>query len=183
MQRLGVEFIPDLDEGDLLYMPTTFPAVSIGKAVEIMQQTDKLIRAVPEVRRVFGKVGRAETATDPAPLSMIETAIQLKPRSEWRPGLTTADLIAELDRLVKFPGLSNAWVMPIKNRINMLATGIKTPLGHQGGRQRSGGNPADRREAGAGDSHHPGAASVFRAGGGGVMSMSPSIGWPPPGWA
>ncbi len=129
LQRLGVEFMPDLDEGDLLYMPTTFPAVSIGKAVEIMQQTDKLIRAVPEVRRVFGKVGRAETATDPAPLSMIETAIQLKPRSEWRPGLTTADLIAELDRLVKFPGLSNAWVMPIKNRINMLATGIKTPLG------------------------------------------------------
>ena len=129
LQRLGVEFMPDLDEGDLLYMPTTFPAVSIGKAVEIMQQTDKLIRSVPEVQRVFGKVGRAETATDPAPLSMIETAIQLKPRAEWRPGLTTEDLIAELDRIVKLPGLSNAWVMPIKNRINMLATGIKTPLG------------------------------------------------------
>ncbi len=129
LQRLGVEFMPDLDEGDLLYMPTTFPAVSIGKAVEIMQQTDKLIRTVPEVQRVFGKVGRAETATDPAPLSMIETAIQLKPRSEWRPGLTTDDLIAELDRIVKLPGVSNAWVMPIKNRINMLATGIKTPLG------------------------------------------------------
>ena len=129
LQRLGVEFMPDLDEGDLLYMPTTFPAVSIGKAVEIMQQTDKLIRAVPEVDRVFGKVGRAETATDPAPLSMIETAIQLKPRAEWRPGVTTADLIAELDRIVKLPGLSNTWVMPIKNRINMLATGIKTPVG------------------------------------------------------
>lgn len=129
LQRLGVEFMPDLDEGDLLYMPTTFPAVSIGKAVEIMQQTDKLIRSVPEVQRVFGKVGRAETATDPAPLSMIETAIQLKPHSQWRPGLTTEDLIAELDRIVKLPGLSNAWVMPIKNRINMLATGIKTPLG------------------------------------------------------
>ncbi|MDQ5910762.1 MAG: copper/silver efflux system protein [Pseudomonadota bacterium] len=129
LQRLGVEFMPDLDEGDLLYMPTTFPAVSIGKAVEIMQQTDKLIRTVPEVQRVFGKVGRAETATDPAPLSMIETAIQLKPRSEWRPGLTTDNLIAELDRVVKLPGVSNAWVMPIKNRINMLATGIKTPLG------------------------------------------------------
>ena len=129
LQRLGVEFMPDLDEGDLLYMPTTFPAVSIGKAVEIMQQTDKLIRSVPEVQRVFGKVGRAETATDPAPLSMIETAIQLKPRTEWRPGLTTEDLIAELDRIVKLPGVSNAWVMPIKNRINMLATGIKTPLG------------------------------------------------------
>ena len=129
LQRLGVEFMPDLDEGDLLYMPTTFPAIAIGKAVEIMQQTDKLIRAVPEVQRVFGKVGRAETATDPAPLSMIETAIQLKPREQWRPGLTTEALIAELDRIVRLPGLSNAWVMPIKNRINMLATGIKTPLG------------------------------------------------------
>jgi Cu(I)/Ag(I) efflux system membrane protein CusA/SilA len=129
LQRLGVEFMPDLDEGDLLYMPTTFPAVAIGKAVEIMQQTDKLIRAVPEVKRVFGKVGRAETATDPAPLSMIETAIQLQPREQWRPGLTTEALIAELDRVVRLPGLSNAWVMPIKNRINMLATGIKTPLG------------------------------------------------------
>ncbi len=129
LQQLGVEFMPDLDEGDLLYMPTTFPAVSIGKAVEIMQKTDKLIHSVPEVQRVFGKVGRAETATDPAPLSMIETAIQLKPRTEWRPGLTTEDLIAELDRIIKLPGLSNAWVMPIKNRINMLATGIKTPLG------------------------------------------------------
>ncbi|CDH45512.1 efflux RND transporter permease subunit [Candidatus Contendibacter odensensis] len=129
LARLGVEFMPDLDEGDLLYMPTTFPAIAIGKAVEVMQQTDKLIRAVPEVKRVFGKVGRAETATDPAPLSMIETVIQLKPRSEWRPGLSTADLIAELDRSVKLPGVSNAWVMPIKNRINMLATGIKTPLG------------------------------------------------------
>ncbi|MER2581708.1 MAG: CusA/CzcA family heavy metal efflux RND transporter, partial [Candidatus Competibacter sp.] len=129
LHRLGVEFMPDLDEGDLLYMPTTFPAIAIGKATEILQQTDKLIRTIPEVQRVFGKVGRAETATDPAPLSMIETAIQLKPRAEWRPGLTTADLIAELDRIVKLPGLSNAWVMPIKNRINMLATGIKTPLG------------------------------------------------------
>jgi len=129
LHRLGVEFMPDLDEGDLLYMPTTFPAIAIGKATEILQQTGKLIRTVPEVQRVFGKVGRAETATDPAPLSMIETAIELKPRAEWRPGLTTADLIAELDRIVKLPGLSNAWVMPIKNRINMLATGIKTPLG------------------------------------------------------
>ena len=129
LSRLGVEFMPDLDEGDLLYMPTTFPAIAIGKAVEVLQQTDKLIRAVPEVKRVFGKVGRAETATDPAPLSMIETVIQLKPRAEWRPGLSTADVIAELDRIVRLPGLSNAWVMPIKNRINMLATGIKTPLG------------------------------------------------------
>ncbi|MCB1796622.1 MAG: efflux RND transporter permease subunit, partial [Candidatus Competibacteraceae bacterium] len=161
LQRLGVEFMPDLDEGDLLYMPTTFPAVSIGKAVEIMQQTDKLIRAVPEVRRVFGKVGRAETATDPAPLSMIETAIQLKPRSEWRPGLMTADLIAELDRLVKFPGLSNAWVMPIKNRINMLATGIKTPLGIK----VAGSDPAVIQQIGEKLEQVirtiPGAASVF----------------------
>ncbi|HRW67754.1 MAG TPA: CusA/CzcA family heavy metal efflux RND transporter, partial [Candidatus Competibacter sp.] len=161
LQRLGVEFMPDLDEGDLLYMPTTFPAVSIGKAVEIMQQTDKLIRAVPEVRRVFGKVGRAETATDPAPLSMIETAIQLKPRSEWRPGLMTADLIAELDRLVKFPGLSNAWVMPIKNRINMLATGIKTPLGIK----VAGSDPAVIQQVGEKLEQVirtiPGAASVF----------------------
>ncbi|HMQ13060.1 MAG TPA: CusA/CzcA family heavy metal efflux RND transporter, partial [Candidatus Competibacter phosphatis] len=161
LQRLGVEFMPDLDEGDLLYMPTTFPAVSIGKAVEIMQQTDKLIRAVPEVQRVFGKVGRAETATDPAPLSMIETAIQLKPRSEWRPGLTTADLIAELDRLVKFPGLSNAWVMPIKNRINMLATGIKTPLGIK----VAGSDPAVIQQVGEKLEQVirtiPGAASVF----------------------
>ncbi|MCP5159290.1 MAG: efflux RND transporter permease subunit [Gammaproteobacteria bacterium] len=161
LQRLGVEFMPDLDEGDLLYMPTTFPAVSIGKAVEIMQQTDKLIRAVPEVQRVFGKVGRAETATDPAPLSMIETAIQLKPRSEWRPGLTTADLIAELDRIVKFPGLSNAWVMPIKNRINMLATGIKTPLGIK----VAGSDPAVIQQVGEKLEQVmrviPGAASVF----------------------
>jgi Cu(I)/Ag(I) efflux system membrane protein CusA/SilA len=104
LQRLGVEFMPDLDEGDLLYMPTTFPAIAIGKAVEVMQQTDKLIRMVPEVQRVFGKVGRAETATDPAPLSMIETVIQLKPHAEWRPGLTTDALIAELDRSVRLPG-------------------------------------------------------------------------------
>ena len=161
LQRLGVEFMPDLDEGDLLYMPTTFPAISIGKAVEIMQQTDKLIRAVPEVQRVFGKVGRAETATDPAPLSMIETAIQLKPRAEWRPGLSTADLIAELDRIVHFPGLSNAWVMPIKNRINMLATGIKTPLGIK----VAGDDPAVIQQVGEQLERVvraiPGAASVF----------------------
>ena len=161
LQRLGVEFMPDLDEGDLLYMPTTFPAIAIGKAVEVLQQTDKLIRAVPEVQRVFGKVGRAETATDPAPLSMIETAIQLKPREQWRPGLTTADLIAELDRIVKLPGLSNAWVMPIKNRINMLATGIKTPLGVK----VAGSDPAVIQQVGERLEHViraiPGAASVY----------------------
>ena len=128
-EKIGSEFMPDLDEGDLLYMPSAFPAVSIGKAQEILQQTDRLIRTVPEVKRVFGKIGRAESATDPAPLTMVETTIQLKPRSEWREGMTIDKLKRELDALVKFPGLTNAWVMPIKNRIDMLATGIKTPVG------------------------------------------------------
>jgi Cu(I)/Ag(I) efflux system membrane protein CusA/SilA len=127
--RLGSEFMPDLDEGDLLYMPSTFPAVSIGKAQEILQQTDKLIRTVPEVKRVFGKIGRAESATDPAPLTMVETTIQLKPHAEWRPGMTVEKLKQELNRQVQLPGITNAWVMPIKNRIDMLATGIKTPVG------------------------------------------------------
>jgi Cu(I)/Ag(I) efflux system membrane protein CusA/SilA len=129
LTRLGSEFMPPLDEGDLMYMPTTYPGISIDKARELLQQTDKLIRTVPEVKSVFGKIGRAETATDPAPLSMIETLIQLKPRSEWRDGLTPEDLRSELDALVQIPGLTNAWVMPIKTRIDMLATGIKTPLG------------------------------------------------------
>ena len=129
LQKVGSEFIPPLDEGDLMYMPTTHPGISIGKARELLQQTDKLIRTVPEVKTVFGKIGRAETATDPAPLSMIETFIQLKDRSEWRPGVTTESLIDELDSLVKLPGVTNAWVMPIKTRIDMLATGIKTPVG------------------------------------------------------
>jgi Cu(I)/Ag(I) efflux system membrane protein CusA/SilA len=127
--QLGSEFMPDLDEGDLLYMPSTFPAVSIGKAQEILQQTDKLIRTVPEVKRVFGKIGRAETATDPAPLTMVETTIQLKPRAEWRDGMTVEKLKHELNQRVQLPGITNAWVMPIKNRIDMLATGIKTPVG------------------------------------------------------
>jgi len=127
--RLGSEFMPDLDEGDLLYMPSTFPAVSIGKAQEILQQTDKLIRTVPEVKRVFGKIGRAESATDPAPLTMVETTIQLKPREEWRAGMTVEKLKQELNQRVQLPGITNAWVMPIKNRIDMLATGIKTPAG------------------------------------------------------
>jgi Cu(I)/Ag(I) efflux system membrane protein CusA/SilA len=129
MRQLGTEFMPDLDEGDLLYMPSAFPGISIGKARELLQQTDKLIRTVPEVKTVFGKVGRAETATDPAPLTMIETTIQLKPRDEWRPGVTMDSLKAELDRLLQFPGVINVWVMPIKNRLDMLATGIKTPVG------------------------------------------------------
>ncbi len=129
LSQLGSEFMPDLDEGDLLYMPSAFPAVSIGKAQQLLQQTDKLIMAVPEVRRVFGKVGRAETATDPAPLTMIETTILLKPRDQWREGMTMEKLKHELNERVRIPGLTNAWVMPIKNRIDMLATGIKTPVG------------------------------------------------------
>ncbi|MEZ7490049.1 MAG: efflux RND transporter permease subunit [Enterobacterales bacterium] len=129
VDKIGSEFIPPLDEGDLMYMPTTYPGISIGKARELLQQTDKLIKTVPEVETVFGKVGRAESATDPAPLTMIETFIQLKPQEQWREGVTTESLKAEFDKLVKFPGLTNAWVMPIKTRIDMLATGIKTPVG------------------------------------------------------
>jgi len=127
--KIGSEFMPPLDEGDLMYMPTTYPGISIGKARELLQQTDRLIRTLPEVKSVFGKVGRAETATDPAPLSMIETFIQLKDRSEWREGVTPESLRQELDALVNIPGVTNAWVMPIKTRIDMLATGIKTPVG------------------------------------------------------
>jgi Cu(I)/Ag(I) efflux system membrane protein CusA/SilA len=127
--RLGTEFMPDLDEGDLMYMPTTLPGISAGEARQLLQQTDRLIRGVPEVETVFGKAGRADTATDPAPLTMIETVIQLKPRDQWRPGVTLEDIRAELDERVRFPGLANAWVMPIKTRIDMLATGIRTPLG------------------------------------------------------
>tara|TARA_R110002074_G_scaffold27774_3_gene80423 strand:- start:6578 stop:9709 length:3132 start_codon:yes stop_codon:yes gene_type:complete len=129
LDKIGSEFIPPLDEGDLMYMPTTYPSLSIGQARQLLQQTDKLIKTVPEVKTVFGKIGRAETATDPAPLTMIETFIQLKPHDEWREGMTTEKLIKEFDSLVKLPGLTNAWVMPIKTRIDMLATGIKTPVG------------------------------------------------------
>ena len=127
--QLGSEFMPELDEGDLLYMPTTLPGLSTDAARALLQQTDKLIRTVPEVERVFGKAGRAESATDPAPIEMFETTIKLKPRDQWRPGMTPEKLKAELDALVKFPGLSNAWVYPIKTRIDMLATGIRTPVG------------------------------------------------------
>ncbi len=129
LDKIGSEFMPSLDEGDLMYMPTTHPGISIGKARELLQQTDKLIRTLPEVKTVFGKVGRLESATDPAPLSMIETFIQFKPQDQWRPGVTKESLKKELDSLVQIPGLSNAWVMPIKTRIDMLATGIKTPVG------------------------------------------------------
>ncbi|MCX0422017.1 efflux RND transporter permease subunit [Aeromonas veronii] len=129
LKYLGSEFIPPLDEGDIMYMPTTTANISVGKAREILQQTDKLIRTVPEVQNVFGKAGRAESATDPADLVMMETSIQLKPRNQWRPGMTPEKLKEELDSLIRFPGLTNAWVPPIKTRIDMLATGIKTPVG------------------------------------------------------
>ena len=127
--QIGSEFIPPLDEGDLMYMPITHPGISVGKAREFLQQTDKLIRTVPEVKTVFGKIGRAETATDPAPLTMVETFIQFKDRSEWRPGMTPEKIRSELDARLQFPGVTNSWVMPIKTRIDMLATGIKTPVG------------------------------------------------------
>jgi Cu(I)/Ag(I) efflux system membrane protein CusA/SilA len=129
LSRLGSEFMPALDEGDLLYMPTTMPGISITEAKNLLQQTDRIIRTFPEVDYVFGKAGRAETATDPAPLSMIETTIRLKDRKDWRPGLTTEKLIQELDAAIKFPGLANSWGYPIKIRIDMLSTGIKTPVG------------------------------------------------------
>ncbi|NMH65044.1 efflux RND transporter permease subunit [Shewanella salipaludis] len=127
--KVGSEFMPALEEGDLLYMPTALPGISASKAAEVLQQTDRLIKTVPEVARVFGKVGRAETATDPAPLTMLETTIMLKPHAEWRAGMTLEDIIAELQQTVKVPGLTNAWVQPIKTRIDMLSTGIKTPVG------------------------------------------------------
>lgn len=126
---LGGEFMPALDEGDLLYMPSALPGLSVSKAAQLLQQTDRLIKTVPEVERVFGKAGRADTATDPAPLEMFETTIQFKPRDQWRAGMTPDKLVEELDRTVKVPGLSNVWVPPIRNRIDMLATGIKSPVG------------------------------------------------------
>jgi len=130
VNKLGSEFMPPLDEGDILYMPTTYPGLSITKAKEILQQTDKILYTFPEVHQVFGKVGRAETATDPAPLAMIETTVRLKPRSDWpNPDKTTRELMAEMDAAIKFPGVANAWTMPIKTRIDMLSTGIKTPIG------------------------------------------------------
>lgn len=129
LSKMGSEFMPELEEGDLLYMPTTLPAISAGKAAEILQQTDRLIKTVPEVKRVFGKVGRAETATDPAPLTMLETTIMLKPKSQWRENMTMDNIIEELQQKVKVPGITNAWVQPIKTRIDMLSTSIKTPVG------------------------------------------------------
>lgn len=127
--QIGGEFMPPLDEGDLLFMPTALPGLSPGKAAELLQQTDRLIKTLPEVATVHGKAGRAETATDPAPMEMFETTIQFKPKSQWRPGMTPDKLVEELDKIVKVPGLSNIWVPPIRNRIDMLATGIKSPVG------------------------------------------------------
>ena len=127
--KLGSEFMPPLYEGDLLYMPTTLPGISITKSREILQQTDRIIKTFPEVKSVFGKIGRADTPTDPAPLSMIETTIQLKPEDEWREGMTPEKLIEEMNTAIQIPGLTNAWTMPIKTRIDMLSTGIKTPVG------------------------------------------------------
>ncbi|MFU8778100.1 MAG: efflux RND transporter permease subunit, partial [Roseovarius sp.] len=129
LQRLGTEFMPELNEGDLLYMPSLYPGVSIGKAREVLQQTDRLIATLPEVKTVHGKLGRADTATDPAPLTMIETTVQLRPEAEWREGMTMERIRNELDRIVQIPGVTNVWIQPIKNRIDMLATGIKTPVG------------------------------------------------------
>lgn len=129
LSNIGSEFMPELDEGDLMYMPTTEPSISIGKARQLLQQTDRIIASVPEVELVLGKMGRAETATDPAPLTMMESYIKLKPKDQWRAGLTTQGLIDEMNTMINIPGLTNSWVMPIKTRIDMLATGIKTPVG------------------------------------------------------
>lgn len=129
IKQLGGEFMPPMDEGDLLYMPSTLPGISAGKATQLLQQSDRLIKSVPEVETVFGKAGRAETATDPAPLTMFETTIHFKPRDQWREGMTAEKLVEELDRAVQVPGLTNVWIPPIRNRIDMLATGIKSPIG------------------------------------------------------
>src|SRR5262249_59853318 len=126
---IGGEFMPPLDEGDLLYMPSALPGISSAKVSELLQQTDRLIKTVPEVARVFAKAGRAETATDPAPLEMFETTIQFKPREQWRAGMTPEKLVELLDQTVKVPGLATVWIPPIRNRIDMLATGIKSPIG------------------------------------------------------
>jgi copper/silver efflux system protein len=129
ISRIGSEFMPPLWEGDILYMPTTFPGISATKARDVLQQTDKILKTFPEVVHVFGKIGRADTATDPAPLSMIETIVTLAPEDRWRPGMTPDRLTEEMDRAIQFPGLTNAWTLPIKTRIDMLSTGIKTPVG------------------------------------------------------
>src|SRR5436190_2531364 len=128
-RQLGTEFMPNLNEGTLLYMPTTLPGISITKSAELMQTQDRIIRSFPEVASVFGKAGRAATSTDPAPTEMFETLINLKPKEQWRAGVTVDRLIADMDKALQFPGVSNAWTMPIKARIDMLSTGIRTPIG------------------------------------------------------
>jgi len=174
LSKLGTEFMPPLWEGDILYMPTTLPGISITKAKELLQQTDKIIRSFPEVESVWGKAGRAETATDPAGLDMLETTIRLKPESDWRPGMTKEKLIAELNDAIQFPGLTNAWTLPIKTRIDMLSTGIKTPVGIK----ISGANPDSLQAIGqrveAVIRTVPGTASAFaeRAAGGNYFDIS-----------
>jgi Cu(I)/Ag(I) efflux system membrane protein CusA/SilA len=128
-RQLGSEFMPNLNEGTLFYMPTTLPGISITKAADLLQMQNRIIKSFPEVDSVFGKAGRAATATDPAPTEMYETVISLKPKSEWRPGVTIDSLVAEMDKELQFPGVSNAWTVPIKARIDMLSTGIRTPVG------------------------------------------------------
>src|SRR6202030_2939807 len=128
-RQLGSEFMPNLNEGTLLYMPTTLPGISVTKSAELMQTQDRIIRSFPEVASVYGKAGRASTSTDPAPTEMFETLINLKPKQDWRPGVTIDSLTAEMDKSLQFPGVSNAWTMPIKARIDMLSTGIRTPVG------------------------------------------------------
>ncbi|GGB45190.1 efflux RND transporter permease subunit [Shewanella inventionis] len=177
LTNMGSEFMPTLEEGDLLYMPTTLPGVSAGKAAEILQQSDRLIKTVPEVKRVFGKVGRAKTATDPAPLTMLETTIMLKPTSEWRPGVTLESIIAELQKTVRIPGMTNAWVQPIKTRIDMLSTGVRTPVGIK----ISGSNVEELQRIGseieAVVSQLPGTLSAFaqRSSGGRYIDITPNL--------
>ncbi|WP_298440681.1 CusA/CzcA family heavy metal efflux RND transporter [uncultured Ferrimonas sp.] len=177
LSQLGSEFMPELEEGDLLYMPTTLPGLSAGKAAEILQQTDRLIKTIPEVKRVFGKVGRADTATDPAPLTMLETTIMLKPQAQWRAGYTIDDVIAELQQTVRVPGITNAWVQPIKTRIDMLSTGVRTPVGIK----ISGANVQELERIGgeieAIVSKLPGTRSAFaqRTGGGRYIDITPDL--------
>ncbi len=161
LMRLGGEFMPPLDEGDLLHMPSTLPGISAGKASQLLQQMDRLLMSVPEVEQVFGKMGRAETATDPAPLEMTETTVQFKPRDQWRAGMTPRKLMDELDSRLKLPGISNVWVPPIRNRIDMLASGHQESGGREGRRQRSGRHRRDRTADRAGRARRAGVTSAL----------------------
>ena len=173
--RLGSEFMPELDEGTLLYMPTTLPSLSVTRAAEILQAQDRILRSFPEVQSVFGKAGRANTATDPAPLEMFETVINLKPQSEWRPGMTREKLVAEMDAALRFPGIANAWTMPIKARIDMLATGIRTPVGIKVFGKDLAGLERVAKEVEAAVRTVPGTASAYaeRLGGGYFLEIEP----------